>query len=131
MKQNTDAEMFKNKSPFNVPENYFFDLKNDIQLKTENLNSGIELKNFFNINAGFSALVCVSILLIIFNYFISSQKKSFIMSSNEIYTQFENSELLNIDEEFLFEFVPEDDYVFSDEIEYLIDNNADYNLIIE
>ena len=53
------------------------------------------------------------------------------MSSNEIYTQFENSELLNIDEEFLFEFVPEDDYVFSDEIEYLIDNNADYNLIIE
>ena len=39
MKQNTEKQQVAKKVPFNVPDGYFFDLKNNIQSHTENLSS--------------------------------------------------------------------------------------------
>ena len=67
----------------------------------------------------------------IFNYIPSSGSIDNNVLSEEIYTQFVEFEIENIDEEYLFEFLPDEDYVFSDEIEYLIENDIDYDLIIK
>ena len=37
MKQNTDIVQFEKKQSFKVPENYFLELKSEIQSKTEKL----------------------------------------------------------------------------------------------
>ena len=129
MKQNTDIEQFEKKQSFKVPENYFLELKSDIQSKTEKLKLKFNLSHYFNLKITVPILVSVLILFMIFNYIPSSDSIDNNVLSEEIYTQFVEFEIENINEEYLFEFLPDEDYVFSDEIEYLIDNNTDYDLI--
>jgi hypothetical protein len=131
MKQTKDIEQFDKKQSFIVPENYFFKLKSDIQFKTENLESKIEFKNYLSIKTIVPFLASVFLLLITFNYVKTFDPKSDNVLSEEIYTEFVEFEIENIDEEYLFEFLPDEEYAFSDEIEYLIDNNTDYDLIIK
>ena len=131
MKQNTDIEQFEKKQSFKVPENYFFELKNDIQSKTEKLEFKFNLSHYFNLKITVPILVSVLILFMIFNYIPSSDSIDNNVLSEEIYTQFVEFEIENINEEYLFEFLPDEDYVFSDEIEYLIENDIDYDLIIK
>ena len=128
MKQNTDIEQFEKKQSFKVPENYFLELKSDIQSKTEELE--FNSSHYFNLKITVPILVSVLILFMIFNYIPSSDSIDNNVLSEEIYTQFVEFEIENIDEEYLFEFLPDEDYVFSDEIEYLIENDIDYDLII-
>ena len=131
MKQNTDIEQFEKKQSFKVPENYFFELKSDIQSKTEKLELKLNLSHYFNLKITVPILVSVLILFMIFNYIPSSDSIDNNVLSEEIYTQFVEFEIENINEEYLFEFLPDEDYVFSDEIEYLIENDIDYDLIIK
>ena len=131
MKQTNNIEQFDKKQSFIVPENYFSKLKSDIQFKTENLESKIEFKNYLSIKTIVPVIASVFLLLITFNYVITFDPKSDNVLSEEIYTQFVEFEIENIDEEYLFEFLPDEEYAFSDEIEYLIDNNTDYDLIIK
>ena len=131
MKQNTDIEQFEKKQSFKVPENYFFELKSDIQSKTEKLELKFNLSHYFNLKITVPILVSVLILFMIFNYIPSSDSIDNNVLSEEIYTQFVEFEIENINEEYLFEFLPDEDYVFSDEIEYLIENDIDYDLIIK
>ena len=131
MKQNTDIEQFEKKQSFKVPENYFFELKSDIQSKTEKLEFKFNLSHYFNLKITVPILVSVLILFMIFNYIPSSDSIDNNVLSEEIYTQFVEFEIENINEEYLFEFLPDEDYVFSDEIEYLIENDIDYDLIIK
>ena len=129
MKQNTDIEQFEKKQSFKVPENYFLELKSDIQSKTEELE--FNSSYYFNLKITVPILASVLILFMIFNYIPSSGSIDNNVLSEEIYTQFVEFEIENIDEEYLFEFLPDEDYVFSDEIEYLIENDIDYDLIIK
>ena len=129
MKQNTDIEQFEKKQSFKVPENYFLELKSEIQSKTEKLELEFNSSHYFNLKKTVPILVSVLILFVIFNYIPSSIDNNVL--SEEIYTQFVEYEIENIDEEYLFEFLPDEDYVFSDEIEYLIENDIDYDLIIK
>ena len=129
MKQNTDIEQFEKKQSFKVPENYFLELKSEIQSKTEKLELEFNSSHYFNLKKTVPILVSVLILFVIFNYITSSIDNNVL--SEEIYTQFVEYEIENIDEEYLFEFLPDEDYVFSDEIEYLIENDIDYDLIIK
>ena len=129
MKQNTDIEKFEKKQFFKVPENYFLELKSEIQSKTEKLELEFNSSHYFNLKKTVPILVSVLILFVIFNYIPSSIDNNVL--SEEIYTQFVEYEIENIDEEYLFEFLPDEDYVFSDEIEYLIENDIDYDLIIK
>lgn len=129
MKQNTDIEKFEKKQSFKVPENYFLELKSEIQSKTEKLELEFNSSHYFNLKKTVPILVSVLILFVIFNYIPSSIDNNVL--SEEIYTQFVEYEIENIDEEYLFEFLPDEDYVFSDEIEYLIENDIDYDLIIK
>ena len=129
MKQNTDIVQFEKKQSFKVPENYFLELKSEIQSKTEKLELKLNLSHYFNLKITVPILVSVLILFVIFNYITSSIDNNVL--SEEIYTQFVEYEIENIDEEYLFEFLPDEDYVFSDEIEYLIENDIDYDLIIK
>ena len=131
MKQTNNIEQFDKKQSFIVPENYFSKLKSDIQFKTENLESKIEFKNYLSIKTIVPVLASVFLLLITFNYVKTFDPKSDNVLSEEIYTEFVEFEIENIDEEYLFEFLPDEEYAFSDEIEYLIDNNTDYDLIIK
>ena len=131
MKQNTDIEQFEKKQSFKVPENYFLELKSDIQSKTEELELEFNSSHYFNLKITVPILVSVLILFMIFNYILSSSSIDNNVLSEEIYTQFVEFEIENIDEEYLFEFLPDEDYVFSDEIEYLIENDIDYDLIIK
>mgnify|MGYP001472614718 FL=1 len=131
MKQNTDIEQFEKKQSFKVPENYFLELKSDIQSKTEKLELKFNLSHYFNLKITVPILVSVLILFMIFNYIPSSDSIDNNVLSEEIYTQFVEFEIENINEEYLFEFLPDEDYVFSDEIEYLIENDIDYDLIIK
>jgi len=131
MKQNTNIEQFEKKQSFKVPENYFLELKSDIQSKTEKLELKFNLSHYFNLKITVPILVSVLILFMIFNYIPSSDSIDNNVLSEEIYTQFVEFEIENINEEYLFEFLPDEDYVFSDEIEYLIENDIDYNLIIK
>jgi len=131
MKQNTDIEQFEKKQSFKVPENYFLELKSDIQSKTEKLELKLNLSHYFNLKITVPILVSVLILFMIFNYIPSSDSIDNNVLSEEIYTQFVEFEIENINEEYLFEFLPDEDYVFSDEIEYLIENDIDYDLIIK
>jgi hypothetical protein len=131
MKQTNNIEQFDKKQSFIVPENYFSKLKSDIQFKTENLESKIGFKNYLSIKTIVPVLASVFLLLITFNYVKTFDPKSDNVLSEEIYTEFVEFEIENIDEEYLFEFLPDEEYAFSDEIEYLIDNNTDYNLIIK
>ena len=131
MKQNTDIEQFEKKQSFKVPENYFLELKSDIQSKTEKLKLKFNLSHYFNLKITVPVLVSVLILFMIFNYIPSSDSIDNNVLSEEIYTQFVEFEIENINEEYLFEFLPDEDYVFSDEIEYLIENDIDYDLIIK
>ena len=131
MKQNTDIEQFEKKQSFKVPENYFLELKSDIQSKTEKLELKLKLSHYFNLKITVPILVSVLILFMIFNYIPSSDSIDNNVLSEEIYTQFVEFEIENINEEYLFEFLPDEDYVFSDEIEYLIENDIDYDLIIK
>ena len=131
MKQNTDIEQFEKKQSFKVPENYFLELKSDIQSKTEELELEFNSSHYFNLKITVPILVSVLILFMIFNYITSSGSIDNNVLSEEIYTQFVEFEIENIDEEYLFEFLPDEDYVFSDEIEYLIENDIDYDLIIK
>ena len=131
MKQNTDIEQFEKKQSFKVPENYFLELKSDIQSKTEKLEFKFNLSHYFNLKITVPILVSVLILFMIFNYIPSSDSIDNNVLSEEIYTQFVEFEIENINEEYLFEFLPDEDYVFSDEIEYLIENDIDYDLIIK
>ena len=131
MKQNTDIERFRHKSPFRVPENYFPKLKRDIQFKTENIGSVLEFKflNYFNIKNLTSGLVSACVILIIYNYVNNSVSK-FDNLDVEVYTQFIEFEIENIDEEYFLEFLPEEEYAFTDEIEYLLENDIYFNQII-
>jgi len=129
MKQNTDIVQFEKKQSFKVPENYFLELKSEIQSKTEKLELEFNSSHYFNLKKTVPILVSVLILFVIFNYITSSIDNNVL--SEEIYTQFVEYEIENIDEEYLFEFLPDEDYVFSDEIEYLIENDIDYDLIIK
>ena len=129
IKQNTDIEQFEKKQSFKVPENYFLELKSDIQSKTEELE--FNSSYYFNLKITVPILASVLILFMIFNYIPSSGSIDNNVLSEEIYTQFVEFEIENIDEEYLFEFLPDEDYVFSDEIEYLIENDIDYDLIIK
>ena len=129
MKQNTDIEQFEKKQSFKVPENYFLELKSEIQSKTEKLELEFNSSHYFNLKKTVPILVSVLILFVIFNYIPSSIDNNVL--SEEIYTQFVEFEIENINEEYLFEFLPDEDYVFSDEIEYLIENDIDYDLIIK
>jgi len=129
MKQNTDIVQFEKKQSFKVPENYFLELKSEIQSKTEKLELEFNSSHYFNLKKTVPILVSVLILFVIFNYIPSSIDNNVL--SEEIYTQFVEYEIENIDEEYLFEFLPDEDYVFSDEIEYLIENDIDYDLIIK
>tara|TARA_B100000795_G_C22685782_1_gene393587 strand:+ start:583 stop:978 length:396 start_codon:yes stop_codon:yes gene_type:complete len=131
MKQNTDIDQFEKKQSFKVPENYFLELKSDIQSKTEKLELKFNLSHYFNLKITVPILVSVLILFMIFNYIPSSDSIDNNVLSEEIYTQFVEFEIENINEEYLFEFLPDEDYVFSDEIEYLIENDIDYDLIIK
>ena len=131
MKQNTDIEQFEKKQSFKVPENYFLELKSDIQSKTEKLELKFNLSHYFNLKITVPILVSVLILFMIFNYIPSSDSIDNNVLSEEIYTQFVEFEIENINEEYLFEFLPDEDYVFTDEIEYLIENDIDYDLIIK
>lgn len=131
MKQNTDIEQFEKKQSFKVPENYFLELKSDIQSKTEKLELKLNLSHYFNLKITVPVLVSVLILFMIFNYIPSSDSIDNNVLSEEIYTQFVEFEIENINEEYLFEFLPDEDYVFSDEIEYLIENDIDYDLILK
>ena len=131
MKQNTDIEQFEKKQSFKVPENYFLELKSDIQSKTEKLEFKFNLSHYFNLKITVPILVSVLILFMIFNYIPSSDSIDNNVLSEEIYTQFVEFEIENINEEYLFEFLPDEDYVFTDEIEYLIENDIDYDLIIK
>ena len=131
MKQNTDIEQFEKKQSFKVPENYFLELKSDIQSKTEELELEFNSSHYFNLKITVPILVSILILFMIFNYIHSSGSIDNNVLSEEIYTQFVEFEIENIDEEYLFEFLPDEDYVFSDEIEYLIENDIDYDLIIK
>ena len=131
MKQNTDIEQFEKKQSFKVPENYFLELKSDIQSKTEKLELEFNSSHYFNLKKTVPILVSVLILFMIFNYIPSSDSIDNNVLSEEIYTQFVEFEIENINEEYLFEFLPDEDYVFSDEIEYLIENDIDYDLIIK
>ena len=129
MKQNIDIVQFEKKQSFKVPENYFLELKSEIQSKTEKLELEFNSSHYFNLKKTVPILVSVLILFVIFNYITSSIDNNVL--SEEIYTQFVEYEIENIDEEYLFEFLPDEDYVFSDEIEYLIENDIDYDLIIK
>ena len=131
MKQNTDIDQFEKKQSFKVPENYFLELKSDIQSKTEKLELEFNSSHYFNLKKTVPILVSVLILFMIFNYIPSSDSIDNNVLSEEIYTQFVEFEIENINEEYLFEFLPDEDYVFSDEIEYLIENDIDYDLIIK
>lgn len=131
MKQNTDIERFRYKTPFRVPENYFPKLKRDIQFKTENIESVLEFNflNYFNIKNLTSALVSACVILIIYNYVNNSVSK-FDNLDVEVYTQFIEFEIENINEEYFLEFLPEEEYAFTDEIEYLLENDIYFNQII-
>ena len=131
MKQNTDIVQFEKKQSFKVPENYFLELKGEIQSKTEKLELEFNSSHYFNLKKTVPILVSVLILFMIFNYIPSSDSIDNNVLSEEIYTQFVEFEIENINEEYLFEFLPDEDYVFSDEIEYLIENDIDYDLIIK
>lgn len=131
MKQNTDIVQFEKKQSFKVPENYFLELKSEIQSKTEKLELEFNSSHYFNLKKTVPILVSVLILFMIFNYIPSSDSIDNNVLSEEIYTQFVEFEIENINEEYLFEFLPDEDYVFSDEIEYLIENDIDYDLIIK
>jgi len=132
MKQNIDIEEFGYKSPFRVPDNYFSQLKSDIHKQTENLNFNPKFLEYFNLKTIAPAFALASIfLLITFNTLISNQAKNENVSIDEIYNQIIEFEIENIEEEYLFDLVLYEDYVYTEEIEYLVDNNTDYDLIIE
>ena len=132
MKQNTDIEKLKYKSPFRVPDNYFSQLKSDIHKQSENLNFNSKLLEYFNLKIIAPVFVLTSLsLIIILNTIINLESNSESFLSDEIYVEIVDFEIENIDEEYLFEFFTEEDYAFSNEIEYLIDNNTEYDLIIE
>jgi len=132
MKQNTDIKKLDNTTPFRVPDNYFTQLKSDIHKRIENLNFNSKLLEYFNLKTVAPAFVLASLsLIIIWNTIINIKLKSKSVLNDEIYADIVDFEIEKIDEEYLFEFLPEEDYSFTDDIEYLIDNNTDYDLIIE
>jgi len=131
MKQNTEKQEVGKRVPFNVPDGYFFDLKNNIQSHTENLSSREGFGGIFTSKAIVLTFVCTVIAVLSFNYILnpnSNIENDFINEANEEVILFE---IENINEEIFLEFLPQDEYVFSDDIQYLIENNTDYNMIIE
>lgn len=130
MKQNIDKEQYRNYTPFTVPENYFFKLKNDIQFRTESKNLKFNQKHYLRIKS--TSLIVSSLVLFFFLWnYIYNLKVDNNLSSDQLYDEFVDYEIQGLDEEFFIDFLHEEEYVFSDEIEYLINNNIDYSLIIE
>lgn len=131
MKQNTEKQQVAKRVPFNVPDGYFFDLKNNIQSHTENLSSREGFGGIFTSKTIVLTFVYTVIAILSFNYILnpnSINENNFI---NEAYEEVILFEIENINEEIFLEFLPQDEYVFSDDIQYLIENNTDYNMIIE
>ena len=130
MKQNTDKEQYRNYTPFSVPENYFFKLKNDIQFRTESKNLKFNQKYYLRIKS--TSLIVSSLVLFFFLWnYIYNLKVDNDLSSEQFYDEFVDYEIQGLNEEFFIDFLQEEEYVFSDEIEYLINNNIDSSLIIE
>jgi len=127
MNKKIDIDKFEKRTPFSVPENYFSELKSEIQdsCKTEN-------KSYLSIFQ--YAIPFLGISLIIF-YFITNTGTTFTTVSEIELSQTDLIAYLeeDISDDLLYEYIyieDEETDELSEEIDYLLDYNMDYNLII-
>ena len=127
MNKKIDIEKIEKRTPCSVPENYFSELKSEIQdsCKTED-NSYLSIFQY--------AIPFLGISLIIF-YFITNTGTTFTTVSEIELSQTDLIAYLeeDISDDLLYEYIyieDEETDELSEEIDYLLDYNMDYNLII-
>lgn len=127
MNKKIDIDKFEKRTPFSVPENYFSELKSEIQdsCKTEN-------KSYLSIFQ--YAIPFLGISLIMFYFFtntgtIFTTVSEIELSQTDLIAYLEE----DISDDLLYEYIyieDEETDELSEEIDYLLDYNMDYNLII-
>ena len=95
MKQNTDKEQYRNYTPFSLPENYFFKLKNDIQVRTVSKNLKFNQQYYLRIKS--TSLIVSSLVLFFFLWnYIYNLKVDNDLSSEQLYDEFVDYEMYRI-----------------------------------
>ena len=131
MKIKNDINISTNKTPFIVPENYFEELKDEIHRKCTQENHSLFTKNYFLSKKIIPSLATISILIFLFWTNLSIKNPSYESSfQEELYVYLLEFEFENMDNEYLYEMITESEYPNNLEIEYLINIDTDYDLII-
>ena len=128
MYKKTDIEDLERRIPFTIPSGYFQELKSEIQKQciTKEKDSGFSVFQLKTI------VPTLGILLVFITFFnnIETTISEVELSKNDLIAYLEN----NLSDELLFEYtILEDEKEvdeLSDEIDYLLEYDMDYNLII-
>lgn len=132
MKKNINIEKLSHRTPFNVPNNYFADLKLEMQNNCKKNKDGLFIFFiFFKISNLVPTFATLSILIALFwNNLDFDIKDDYFLDNEEVYALVLEFELENIDEEYLYEIINEQVNYNNQDIEYLMNIDTDYDLII-
>ena len=128
MNKKIDIEDLERRIPFTVPSGYFQELKSEIQKQciTKEKDSGFSV---FQLKTLVPTLGILLVFITLFNN-IETTISEVELSKNDLIAYLEN----NLSDELLFEYtILEDEKEvdeLSDEIDYLLEYDMDYNLII-
>ena len=129
MYKKTNIENLDRRIPFTVPSGYFQDLKLDIQNQciTKEKNSVVSVLQFKTLIPTLGILL---VFIILFNN-IETNISKVELTDDDIIAYLEN----NLSDELLYEYAilesEKKDDKLSEEINYLLEYNMDYNLIID
>ena len=134
MNKKIDIEDLERRIPFTVPSGYFQELKSEIQKQciTKEKDSGFSV---FQLKTLVPTLGILLVFITLFNNiettiseveFSENNLSEVELSENDLIAYLEN----NLSDELLYEYSILEDEKVSDEIDYLLEYDMDYNLII-
>ena len=132
MKQNSDIEKLSHRTPFSVPKNYFSQLKSDIQSRCKQDEEKVFVfSELLKLNTFVPIILTLSIFITLFwNNSPLEKTNNYVLNHNELYTLVEEFVLEDMNEEYLYDMIDEQENSYDEEINYLIDINTEYDLIM-
>jgi len=127
MNKNINIENLNKKNPFSIPEEYFLELKSEIQ--NQCIKEGKHsVSSVFQLKTLVPTLGILLVFITLFNN-IETTISQIELTENDLIAYLEN----NLSDELLYEYAilkDEEEDELSDEINYLLEYDMDYNLII-
>lgn len=134
MQNKNNIEQLKKENQFSVPANYFEDLPQQIQARKNQTKPNI----IFSTNWYYKILAPTMIVITLFaSYYLYQNNTTSELTPQEISEVIINEELIQIDEEMIYEVYAETATLHQNEseneeiIDYLINDNISINLILE